>query len=133
MRKGVYFDQTAFIELVAGNKNILKVIDEAPAFYTGTHILALVLGVEEYMIEKKFLKDRKLRAIISNFKVLEIKKEESIKAAEIIGKLKANGEEIILDEALTASHVVLNDFVLITKDRELARKLKKMNVEVRVI
>jgi len=133
VRKGVYFDHTAIVGLLKGNKNLLRIIDEAPAFYTGAHVLALVCGAEEYMREKRFSKERKIPALLSNFKVLEIGKGEAMKAAEIIGSLKAEGKEIMLDEALSAAHVLLNGLVFVTSNRELASKLKKFGIESRVI
>jgi len=111
----------------------LRIIDEAPDFYTGAHILAMVCGAEEYMLNKKFLKERKIRALLGNFKILGIEREEAIKAAEIIGELKASGEDITLEEAFTFAHLLLNGLILVTKNREIGRKLKKMGVESKII
>ena len=133
MLRGAYFDHTAIMEIVEGNRNVLKVVEETPAFYTGAHILALVCGAEEYMVEKKFYRERKIRTLIENFRILDITKEDAIKAAEIIGKMKAGGVEIALDEALTMSHAFLHNLVLVTKDKGFARRAKQQGIEVKVI
>ena len=133
MRKGVYFDHTAVVELLSGNGNILRIIDETPDFYTGAHVAAELMGAEEYLIEKKFSKERKIRALLRNFKVLPVDRCVALKAAELIGSMKAGNEEVLLEDALTAAQVLLNGLVLVTKNRELARRLKKHGVESKLI
>ncbi len=128
MQKAVYFDESAVLELMNGNKNVLKVLEDASDFYTGQLARLLLEGAEEYMILKKFFKDRPVKNLLSSFKILDVDGETGAKAAEVVGKLKTDGVDVSVTGAVTLAHTALTGATLITKDRELVKKAKRIGL-----
>jgi len=112
--KAAYFDITAIMELLKGGKNILPKIEAYREFYTGANTAAQLVGMEEFLVEKKVLKAHELRGLLDSLNVLPFTKEDAEKAGEILGQLKAAGKNVSLEEARVVAQCIRRGLTLIT-------------------
>ena len=121
MLKAAYFDVTAVMELLRGDKGMLAIVETYKEFYTGALTVAEIIGADEFLVGKKIVGSRKTRGLVDSFKILPVTKEDSEKAGEIIGKVKASGKNIGIDEAITAAQCFRKGFTLVTKNSTFNR------------
>jgi len=115
--KAAYFDVTAIIELLRGDKGILAVVETYKEFYTGALAAAEIIGADEFLVGKKIVSSRKTRGLIESFKILPVTKEDAEKAGEMIGRVKSAGKHIGIDEAVAAAQCFRKGLILVTKNR----------------
>ena len=120
MRKAVYFDSSAVLSLLKGDKSVLRIIEDAPDFYTGVIPYSELLGAQELLKEKKS-KGFDLSMLFNSLKILELGIEDARKAAEIMAKLKNEGKEIFEEEAFCVAQCINRNLVLVTKDRGMGK------------
>lgn len=116
MLKAAYFDITAIMELLTGNKGILAVVETYKEFHTGALTAAEIIGADEFLIGKKIVSSRKIRGLVESFKIIPVTKEDAEKAGEIIGRVKTVGKHIGIDEAVTAAQCFRKGLTLVTKN-----------------
>jgi len=131
--KAAYFDVSAIIELLKGGRDILSMVETYHDFYTGASVAATVLGGEEYMYEKKIIKERKVLGLLDSLKVIPFTKDDAIKAGEIIGKMKALGRDVGLDDAMIASQCYRLGITLLTNRKSFKTLKNAVSLELKEV
>ncbi len=119
MQKAAYFDITAFMALLSGGRNVLSLVETYRDFYTGANVVAALVGLDTYLTKKRIFKTSQLRSLLRGFKILEVTREDAEKAGEILGRLKAEGKDLGIDEALVAAQCMRRGLVLVTNKKVL--------------
>lgn len=116
MQKAAYFDITAIMELLKGEKNLLTVVETHKEFYTGALAVLEIVSADEFLFAKKLVKTQKHRELIGSFVVLPVTREDAEKAGEIVGKVKAAGKGIGMEEAVVAAQCFRKGLTLVTRN-----------------
>lgn len=132
MQKAAYFDVTALMDLLKGGKNIISKVETYSEFYTGATVAAQLIAGEEFLVEKKVLKTRKIRGLLESIDIIPFSGEDAEKTGEIIGNFKAAGKNIGLDEAIVATQCLRRGITLVT-NKKLFKDFKSMNLKVEQI
>ncbi|MBR9680353.1 MAG: type II toxin-antitoxin system VapC family toxin [Candidatus Altiarchaeota archaeon] len=133
MPKAAYFDVSAIIELLKGGRDILSMVETYHNFYTGASVAATILGGEEYMYEKKFIKNKKILGLLDSLEVIPFTEEDAQKTGEIIGKMKASGRDIGLDDAMIAAQCYRKGITLLTNRKSFKTIKNVVNLDLKEI
>ena len=133
MPKAAYFDVSAVIELLKGGRDILSMVETHHDFYTGASVAATILGGEEYLYDKKLIKEKKLLGLLDSLKVIPVTREDAEKAGEIIGKMKASGRDIGLDDAIIAAQCYRKGLTLLTNKKSFKTLKTVVGLEIKEI
>ncbi len=133
MQKAAYFDIHAITNLLRGKKGILNIIETYREFYTGSLIVTQLIGAEDYLVEKKITKDKNLRGLIDSFIILDFTREDAEKAGEIMGKVKSEGKDISINEAMVAAQCFRYGLTLITGNKTFNNLKNAVKLEIKMV
>lgn len=124
MQKAAYFDTSAFMDVLRGESGVLATVETFREFYTGAHVAAQLMGSEAALLERGTVKKSRAPGILGAVDILPFTEADAEKAGELIGKLKEDGKDVGLDEAMIAAQCTRRGLTLVTRRKQF-RDFKK--------
>lgn len=111
----VFVDTNVIIDLLAGDKNIVSLLNNLSE---NEEIKTTTITEYELLKHKNKLKKQLAEDFLSEVTVYSFDKEAARKSALLFGKLKESGKLINENDLLIAGIVLANNEVLLTRDRK---------------
>ncbi len=123
MDREVCLNSDIIIELLKNNNEVKKEIDSIEAIFYTTPI-----NIFEVWYGKK--KHEGIKEFIEKIKVINISKEIGIKTAEIMDKLREEGQLIEFRDIMIASICIENNLELLTNNKKHFERLRKFGLKL---